>query len=283
MFLNEKCFTFSPDAADEALAAVRAATSCGETVVVTSGVAMLSPAQAAAQLGISRAVVQRRIVSGEIAATRVGSRYQISPNEIDRFRRAHMNPPGARTAPPAHPYAAVYERVLFPFLEGDRDRYFDEREVSGTFSDRAALDLLYRAGAVIRWGGRLSIGESHKALMLFATTELLRTDRVRWSPAELSSELIAAGELIPGSGSAVLRHFKLDINPVGSLPEAVWHGTGPAEFSPTEKIGWIPWVPDGLRGVVPIAVAYADLYCVSDWRANEFADYTLRRIMPREG
>lgn len=152
---------------------------------------------------------------------------------------------------------------------------------------RPAIALLWTfsaaGGAVIRWGSRLSLSEPHKALMVFATTELTRPNRVRWSPHEGAGESIAAGDLVPGSGEAVLQHFKLDINPIGTLPETVWHGIGPLEYSSTEQDGWTPWVADGLREVVPIAVAYADLHCVSDWRANEFADYTLRRIMPQEG
>lgn len=284
VLLDEKCATFGPDAGEEAAAAVRAAAAAGETVTVTSGIAALSPAKAAYRLGISRAGVQRRIISGEIAAIRVGSRYLITTTEIERARAELIRATDTENpSPQPHDYAAVYERILFPFLQGSRDRFFDESEVTTTAADVDALKLLQRAGVVIPWGNGLSLSEPHKAMIQFAAMELLRPARTRWSSPEQCAPLIAQGNLIPGSGEAVLRHFEIAINPIGTLPETVWHGTGPVEFSSTERPGWTQWVPDGLTNSVPIAVAYADLYCVNDWRANEFADYTLRRIMPQEG
>ncbi|WP_336794232.1 VOC family protein [Gordonia malaquae] len=187
----------------------------------------------------------------------------------------------AKSSAPTHAYPLIYSKVVFPYLEGLRDRFFAEQDVRGGPADREALDLLRRAGAVIEWGDRLSLGEPHKALMIFATNELTRPNRVRWSPPTAAREVIGSGALIPGSGEAVLKHFKLTVNPIGTLPETIWHGVGPEEYSLTAQDGWTPWVDDGLSGeFAPIVVAYADLFCVTDWRANEFADYTLRKLIP---
>ena len=170
--------------------------------------------------------------------------------------------------------------MLFPFLDNQGDRFFDERAVAETAADRAALDQLRRGGAVIAWGDRLSLASPHKALMVFAASELARPDRIRWSPPEQCRPLIDSGRLVAGSARAVLRHFDLVVNPISDPPETIWHGEGPDGFSPEARPGWIPWVADGLIAAVPLAVAYADLFCVSDWRADAFADYILRRVLP---
>lgn len=183
---------------------------------------------------------------------------------------------------PTHVYAAVYRDVLFTFLDGDGDRYFDAAAVAATVPDREALAALTRIGAVIAWGDRLSLAQAHKALLVFAVSELARPGRLRWSAPDLCALPIESGQMVPGSAEPVLRHFELKRNPIGSPPPTVWHGTGPAEYSTTEQDGWVPWIDDGLTGCVPLAVAYADLFCVSDWRADEFADYTLRRLLPPE-
>ena len=186
------------------------------------------------------------------------------------------------TAQSTHGYAAVYRRVLFPFLDGTADRYFNEADVTDTAADREALAQLRRAGAVIAWGEELSLSQPHKALLIFAVGELARPDRVRWSPPEKCQKLIDSGRLMAGSAVAVLQHFDLSVNPISDPPETIWHGTGPAKFSTNARDGWIPLVADELTGTVPLAVAYADLFCVSDWRADAFADYILRRVQPAE-
>lgn len=178
-------------------------------------------------------------------------------------------------------YATVYRNVLFPYLDGHADRFFDEVDVIGTRSDRKALDHLRRCGAVIEWGGRLSLAQPHKALMLFAASELTRPERLRWSSPEACDSLLGSS-LIPGAAPAVMKHFGLEINSISDPPETIWHGTGPEEFSIQAQPEWVPWIADGLTDSVPLAVAYADLFCVSDWRADAFADYVLRRVMPRD-
>lgn len=181
-----------------------------------------------------------------------------------------------------HGYAAVYRRVLFPVLDGTADRFFNTADVTETAADRDALTQLRRAGAVIAWGEELSLSQPHKALMIFAAAELARPDRLRWSPPEKCQKLIDSGRLIAGSAPAVLRHFDLSVNPISDPPETIWHGTGPAKFTVDDQPGWIPWVADELTRTVPLAVAYADLFCISDWRADAFADYVLRRVLPVE-
>jgi len=181
-----------------------------------------------------------------------------------------------------HSYAEVYRSVLFPFLDGTADRFFNAADVTDTAADRDALAQLRRAGAVITWGEELSLSQPHKALMIFAVGELARPDRLRWSPPEKCQKLIDSGRLISGSAVAVLQHFDLSVNPISDPPETIWHGTGPAKFTTNAQDGWIPWVTDELTGTVPLAVAYADLFCVSDWRADAFADYVLRRVLPGE-
>ncbi|WP_408066366.1 MULTISPECIES: helix-turn-helix domain-containing protein [Mycolicibacter] len=96
----------------------------------------LSPAEAPIRLGISRAGVQRRIASGEIAADRIGVRYRIRSSEVDRVSRllqgrAAEDGGGAAIAHrPDRPYAAVYRQVLFPVLDGTCCPFFDEAAIT---------------------------------------------------------------------------------------------------------------------------------------------------------
>ncbi|SIH34111.1 excisionase [Mycobacteroides abscessus subsp. abscessus] len=88
--LDEKTRTFEPGSRHEVadlVALVHAALAAGQTVTVSTYTETLSPSEAAAELGISRSGVQRRIVTGEIKAIRVGDRYRVSAHEVDRYRR----------------------------------------------------------------------------------------------------------------------------------------------------------------------------------------------------
>lgn len=49
-----------------------------------------TPAQLAADIGITRAGVERRIASGEIACCKVGNRYLIPRSEVERFRDKYV-------------------------------------------------------------------------------------------------------------------------------------------------------------------------------------------------
>ena len=62
----------------------------GEIVEITSHLELLSPAQAAARLGVSRATIARRIDSGDIQSVKVGSRHKIPLREFERFRDERM-------------------------------------------------------------------------------------------------------------------------------------------------------------------------------------------------
>ncbi|MFA5710750.1 helix-turn-helix domain-containing protein [Mycolicibacterium sp.] len=254
-----------------------------ETVTLSATTATMSPSEAAETLGISRAGVQRRIISGEITAQRVGSRYRIRRAEVERFRHAHVRDTATAADTRAERvYPAVYRDVLFGVLDGRRRAFFQPGDVSDTPADRAALALLQRGGAVIEAGSRLSLGDPLKALWVFAVSELTDPQRTRWSPARECAPLIEQGRLVAGSAQAVLAHYDLSVNPVGSLPETIWHGFGPLCYETTPQQGWTPWVPDGITGAVPLALAYADLFCTPGWKAEEFSTYVLRRLIPSE-
>ena len=84
---------FDPKADPEwaALAAyLREAAVAGAIIRLTARPETLTPAEAAARLGMSRSTITRRIKSGEITTVRVGTHYRISAREFERFRDALM-------------------------------------------------------------------------------------------------------------------------------------------------------------------------------------------------
>ena len=64
---------------------VNRAAEAGESVTLTSRQRMLTPAQMADRLGVSRSTISRRIKSGEIKAVKVGNRNRIPYLEFERF------------------------------------------------------------------------------------------------------------------------------------------------------------------------------------------------------
>lgn len=64
---------------------VQHATSRGHTVRIDSEIEMLTPAEVASMLGISRPTVSRRIASGALASVKVGSHHRIPYPEVQRF------------------------------------------------------------------------------------------------------------------------------------------------------------------------------------------------------
>jgi excisionase family DNA binding protein len=84
---------FDPNA-DPQWAAVaaylQAAAAAGEVVRLTSRPELLTPAEAAARLGMSRSTVSRKIASGEIKAIKVGSHHRIPVREFERFYDEQM-------------------------------------------------------------------------------------------------------------------------------------------------------------------------------------------------
>jgi excisionase family DNA binding protein len=69
---------------------IAAAEAAGAVVEITSRLVMLTPAQAAARLGVSRSTITRRIESGDIHAIKVGAHHRIPLREYERFRDERM-------------------------------------------------------------------------------------------------------------------------------------------------------------------------------------------------
>jgi len=74
---------------DEDWATVRAflesAKARGEVVDMSARVELLSPAEVAKRLGMSRSTVLRRIADGELRATKVGSHHRVTLTEFERY------------------------------------------------------------------------------------------------------------------------------------------------------------------------------------------------------
>ena len=70
-----------------ALEFISSASREGEAVSLVPDEVTFSPAEVAAQIGVSRASIQRRITAGQIRCKKVGSRYRVPALEVDRFRR----------------------------------------------------------------------------------------------------------------------------------------------------------------------------------------------------
>lgn len=79
-----------PSWARSALDFISNAGQSGEVVSLSAAEQTLTPAQMAAEVGISRASIQRRIAAGEIRCKKVGSRYRIPAREVQRFRHAFV-------------------------------------------------------------------------------------------------------------------------------------------------------------------------------------------------
>ena len=62
----------------------------GEVVDFSTRVELLTPAEVARRLGMSRSTVLRRIADGDIKATKVGTHHRISLNEYERYSRELM-------------------------------------------------------------------------------------------------------------------------------------------------------------------------------------------------
>lgn len=81
----------SPQWMKDVLEYVQHAAEQGEEVEIRSRRVLLTPAQAAERLGISRATVARKIAKGEIAAEKRGSHHRITEAEVRRFHQDRMN------------------------------------------------------------------------------------------------------------------------------------------------------------------------------------------------
>lgn len=243
----------------------------------------------AKRLDVSRMTVSRMERGGAVSVDTALRALTVCGVDLIGFSRSeHVTANDKCKGNPSDPctserlYPAIYREVVFPLLDGVGDPFFDPTRVVTTPEDKKVFDQLFRSGAVIRAGTRWAIGQPHKALLIFAAGELVDTSRLWWSDPETCAPLIESESLIPGSSEAVLAHYGLEFNPIGTPPITIWHGRGPSAATTIERDGWLPWVPDGLSGKVPLTVAYADLFCTPGWEAQEFADYVLRRTIPTE-
>jgi excisionase family DNA binding protein len=62
----------------------------GEVVEFSARVELLTPAEVARRLGMSRSTVLRRIADGDLQATKVGSHHRIPLGEFERYNRELM-------------------------------------------------------------------------------------------------------------------------------------------------------------------------------------------------
>lgn len=69
---------------------LNAAKENGELVEMSSRVELLTPAEVARRLGMSRSTVLRRIADGDLTATKVGTHHRISLAEFERYSHELM-------------------------------------------------------------------------------------------------------------------------------------------------------------------------------------------------
>ena len=69
---------------------LEAAKERGEVVEFSSRAELLTPAQVAKRLGMSRSTVLRRIADGDLVATKVGTHHRIPLAEFERYSRELM-------------------------------------------------------------------------------------------------------------------------------------------------------------------------------------------------
>ncbi len=62
----------------------------GEVVDFSTRVELLTPAEVARRLGMSRSTVLRRIADGDIKATKVGTHHRVPLSEYERYSRELM-------------------------------------------------------------------------------------------------------------------------------------------------------------------------------------------------
>lgn len=79
-----------PDWLNEIAEYVQRATAQGEQVTLTSKRRMLTPAQVADAIGVSRSTISRKITAGELRVVKVGNRNRIPFEEFERFWQATM-------------------------------------------------------------------------------------------------------------------------------------------------------------------------------------------------
>lgn len=79
-----------PDWLDAVAEYVERAAAEGELVTLTTKRRMMTPAQVADAIGVSRSTISRKIAAGELQAVRVGNRNRIPYEEFERYWQATM-------------------------------------------------------------------------------------------------------------------------------------------------------------------------------------------------
>lgn len=77
---------------------LEAARERGEVVDLSARIVLLTPAEVAQRLGMSRSTVRRRIADGDLKATKVGTHNRIPLAEYERFSRELMRRMAAASA-----------------------------------------------------------------------------------------------------------------------------------------------------------------------------------------
>ena len=75
---------------DQIFSYVQRAAAEGELVTLTAKPRMLTPAEVADRMGMSRSTISRKIAAGEIRAIKVGNRNRIPYEEFERFWNVAM-------------------------------------------------------------------------------------------------------------------------------------------------------------------------------------------------
>lgn len=79
------------NAVESVLAFLREAASVGASVELTAQAPFMTPDEVAAQLGVSRPTISRRIRAGDLKAVKVGNRNRIPIAEFERFRGVYLD------------------------------------------------------------------------------------------------------------------------------------------------------------------------------------------------
>jgi excisionase family DNA binding protein len=82
--------TITPASPEDWVDTIRARLEDGDHARVVFERPSMTPAQMAESIGVSRAMIERRLLKGEIASERRGNRHRIPLAEVERFRHAYV-------------------------------------------------------------------------------------------------------------------------------------------------------------------------------------------------
>jgi excisionase family DNA binding protein len=80
----------TPDSSDRWVDVIRGRLAEGESARVSFHRPSMTPEQMAESIGVSRATIMRRVVTGEIRTERRGNRHRILLAEVERFRHSYV-------------------------------------------------------------------------------------------------------------------------------------------------------------------------------------------------